>query len=213
MIELWGRRNAYNVQKVIWTVEELSIEYQHREVGSNEGDLDQAHFVELNPHRRIPVLIDNDQILWESNSISRYLARQYGDRLLPGDAFDQSRVERWMDWELTKLQPAFIALFWGYYRKTESERDQKVINQAMAVCQHTFNLLNNELSNSAYLVGDHFSLADITCGTCLYRYFNMGLTVEQPPAVMDWYHRLLTRPVMQKHIAVAFDELAGRSNY
>jgi glutathione S-transferase len=213
MIELWGRRNAYNVQKVIWTLEELSIEYQHRDVGSNDGDLDQLHFAELNPHRRIPVLIDNDQIIWESNSITRYLARQYGGRLLTGDAFEQSLVERWMDWELTKLQPAFIALFWGYYRKTESERDQTSIDQAMTDCQQHFNLLNDWLSNSVYLAGDYFSLADITCGVCLYRYFNMGLEVEQPSEVMNWYHRLLARPVMQKHIAITFDELDGRSNY
>jgi glutathione S-transferase len=213
MIELWGRSNAYNVQKVIWTLEELNIDYLHHDIGSNEGDLDRPEFVAFNPHRRVPVLIDNGNTLWESNSICRYLARQYGNHLLSGDAFDQSLIERWMDWELTKLGPTFMALFWGYYRKTETERDQKSIDQAKTNCQQHFNLLNNWLSSSTYLAGDTFSLADITCGVCLHRYFNMGLEVDQPPVVMDWYHRLLARPVMQKHIAVAFDELAGRSNY
>ena len=74
MIELWGRKNSYNVQKVLWTLAELNLEYSHHDVGSSEGELETAQFLAMNPHARIPVLVDNGSIIWESNSIVRYLS-------------------------------------------------------------------------------------------------------------------------------------------
>ena len=79
MIKLWGRKNAYNVQKVLWSLQELAIDFQHRDVGSHPGDLDTKEFRAINPHGRIPVIQDGDQIIWESNTIVRYLYRHYGD--------------------------------------------------------------------------------------------------------------------------------------
>ena len=77
MLELWGRKNAYNVQKVTWILAELKLEYVHHDVGSTVGDLESTEFLALNPHARIPVLRDGDAIIWESNSIVRYLAARY----------------------------------------------------------------------------------------------------------------------------------------
>ena len=72
MIELWGRKNSYNVQKILWLLAELKLDYQHHDIGSNAGDLDSPAFRQLNPHARIPVLVDQGQSIWESNTILRY---------------------------------------------------------------------------------------------------------------------------------------------
>ena len=131
MIELWGRKNAYNVQKVSWTLAELGFDYSHRDVGSHPGDLESPEFLNLNPHARIPVLVDNGEVVWESNSIVRYLAARYcRGELWPETPLARSRAERWMDWELSKLQEGFIALFWGYYRRPAVERDRPAIEAA-----------------------------------------------------------------------------------
>ena len=117
MLELWGRPNAYNVQKALWLLRELELEFELYPVGSVPGELDSAEFRALNPHGRIPVLRDGDDVVWESNTILRYLAARFGDAAMaPDAAFARSGIERWMDWELGKLQPDFIDLFWGYYR-------------------------------------------------------------------------------------------------
>ena len=131
MLELWGRKNAYNVQKVVWMLAELNFDYVHHDVGSKPGDLNSARFLAMNPHARIPVLSDGDAIIWESNSILRYLAARYAaETLWPEDALDRSRAERWMDWELCKLQPDFIDLFWGYYRSPPESRKHQAIAAA-----------------------------------------------------------------------------------
>ena len=214
MIELWGRSNAYNVQKPLWLLAELGLDFKHHDIGRNSGDLESADFLALNPRARVPVLRLGDAVVWESNSILRYLANQFeATEFYPTDHLPRSQVERWMDWELASLQPAFIDLFWGYYRTPAATRQQSLIDAAQQQCRVQFDLLDAHLAMQPYLAGDAFSLADIACGVCLFRYFNMGLEVEQPAQVMRWYRQLSQRDSFRHTITQPFDELEGRSNF
>jgi len=214
MLELWGRRNAYNVQKPLWLLAELGLEFNHHDIGSGRGDLDTPEFLAINPQARIPVLREGEAIVWESNSVLRYIANRFDAyAFYPQDALQRSQVERWMDWELASLQPAFIDLFWGYYRTPPGSRDSAGIEDARQRCQRCFAALERQLMNSPYLAGDAFSLADIACGVCLYRYFNMGFEVDNPTAVMGWYQRLSQRDAFRHTIMQPFDELKGRIEF
>jgi len=214
MIELWGRSNAYNVQKPLWLIAELELEFKHHDIGSSAGELEAPEFLKLNPQARIPVLQHGAAIVWESNSILRYLANSFAaSALYPEDPLQRSQVERWMDWELASLQPAFIDLFWGYYRTPPAGRDLKAIDTARRQCQLHFEALDRQLTTQAWLAGDYFSLADIACGVCLFRYFNMGLAVEEPPQVMRWYRHLSQRSAFRHTIMQPFDELEGRTEF
>jgi glutathione S-transferase len=214
VIEIWGRSNAYNVQKVLWTLAELQLEYTHHELGSSPGELDTPEFLALNPHARIPVLKQDDAIVWESNSIVRYLSARYSrDQLWPEDAFQRSCAERWMDWELAKLQPDFIELFWGYYRTPPEARDQHRIGIALMNCAAHFRQLDRQLEQQPYLAGEHFTMGDIPCAVSLYRYFEMGLDVDQPVHVMQWYRRLSQRSAFKETVMQPFDELKGRIEF
>ena len=214
MIELWGRSNAYNVQKPLWLFAELALEFKHHDIGSNAGELETPEFLKLNPLARIPVLQHGDGVISESNSILRYLANSFAAvALYPDEPLQRSLVERWMDWELASLQPAFIDLFWGYYRTSRDARNPQAINAALQQCQQHFEALDRHLTAQTWLAGDYFSLADIACGVCLFRYFNMGLAVEEPAQVMRWYRQLSQRTAFRHTIMQPFDELEGRSNF
>ena len=214
MLELWGRKNAYNVQKVLWMLAELGLEYRHHDLGSQSGDLHSEAYLAINPHARIPSLRDQGEVIWESNSILRYLAAEYsaGD-LWPQQALARSRAERWMDWELSKLQNDFIDLFWGYYRCPEKVRDLAVIEQARKRCDAHFRLLDAHFREHAYLAGERFTMAEIAVATCLYRYLHMGLNLQLPVRVADWYQRLTTRAAYRASIMVPFDELRAREEF
>ncbi len=214
MLELWGRKNAYNVQKVVWILGELELEYVHHDVGGTAGDLDSAAFLALNPHARIPVLRDRDAVIWESNSIVRYLAARYAaGTLWSEDALQRSCAERWMDWELCKLQPSFIALFWGYYRTAPKSRNQEAIVSARQRCAQHFEQLDRQLESRPYLAGESFTMADIPCAVCLYRYFHMGVDVDHPEHVQRWYERLSQRSAFANTVMTPFEELKGRLDY
>jgi len=213
-LKLWGRSSAFNVQKVLWLLGELSLSFEHQQAGGAHGGLEDQAFRGMNPHGRVPVLKDGNTIVWESHSILRYLAARCGaEALWPADPGARSLVDRWMDWSLASLQPAFMRLFWGYYRKPPEVWDRAGLRPALAECDRLFALLDGELAGRAYLAGEAFSLADIPAGTTLYRYFGMGLAVPRHPYVDAWYARLTARKAYQQAIMVPFEELRGRQDY
>ncbi len=212
---LWGRSNAFNVQKVLWALAELDLAYVHHEVGGAAGGLDRPEFLAMNPHGRVPVLQDGDHTVWESHSILRYLVATYPNRKLgwSESAAERSRADRWADWGQTTWQPDFMKLFWGFYRTPPDERNLEAVDRAKASCASHFALLDRELEQRPFLAGDTFTFGDIPVATSLYRYFEMGAGVEEPPHVMAWYRRLATRPAFQTKICVPFDELFGRLSF
>jgi glutathione S-transferase len=214
MIKIWGRRNAYNVQKVLWTLGELKISHQHIDAGGSTGGLDHPKFIEMNPNGRIPVLLDSDVTIWESNSIVRYLCATYSAGSLWAEApAERSLAERWMDWELASLQPVFLDLFWRYYRTPEPLRNQDAIQKASQRCEYLFSILDNHLGLHAFIAGDRFSMGDIPVATCLYRYFEMGLVTPAVPNIRRWYNDLAQRKAYRTHIMTPFDELFGRQSF
>ena len=212
MLKVWGRRNSFNVQKVMWLVGELGLRHEHIPAGGDFGRLGEPGFRALNPHGRVPVLEDDDLAVWESHAILRYLAARYGrPQFWSDDPAERSQVDRWMDWAQAELQPAFLdGIFWGYYRTPEAQRDWPAIRRSMALCARHLGTLEAVLATQPYVAGDRFSLADIPAGTSLFRYY--GLDIERPhlPHVAAWYERLQERPAYREHVMVPFADLRGR---
>jgi glutathione S-transferase len=214
MIKIWGRRSAYNVQKVLWTIGELDLPYEHINVGGSAGGLDQPEFLVMNPNGRIPVLVDDDVTIWESNSIIRYLCATYSrDYFWVESPAKRSLAECWMDWELATLQPDFLDLFWSFYRTPELLRNQEYILHSSERCKKHFVLLDAHLDAHAFLAGDEFTMGDIPVATSLYRYFEMGLPTPEIPNVRRWYSELSQRSAYREHIMTPFDELYGRQTF
>ena len=213
-IVLYGRHNSYNVQKVLWLLEELALEYQPIELGSQPGDTETDEFGCLNPMRKVPVLVDDDKAIWESNTILRYLVNQYGSgSWTPGDAYQRSLAERWMDWSQSQFQPAFNDVFWGYYRTPENLRDMDAVNRNRLVCEACFVQLDDQLDGKRFLLGEELSLADITTGVFLYRLCEIDLKVSLPKNVESWYRRLQKLSGYRKWVMSDFSSLFGRLAY
>jgi len=78
MLTVWGRRSSFNLQKVMWLVGELELPHKHIPAGGDFRLNDTPEFLAMNPHGRVPVIDDNGTIVWESQTILRYLAAKYG---------------------------------------------------------------------------------------------------------------------------------------
>lgn len=216
MLQVWGRRSSFNVQKVMWLVGELGLPHEHIPAGGAFGLKDTPEFRAMNPHGRVPVIRDCDgTVVWESHSILRYLAARYGGpEFWSDDPARRSQVDRWMDWSQTTLQPEFLTgVFWGFYRTPEAQRDVKAIERNVALCAQYFQLLNQVLSEQDFLAGQHLTLADIPAGTNLYRYFNLDIPRPDIPHVEAWYRRLQMSPAYRQHVMIPFDDLFGRLDY
>ncbi|ROQ01807.1 glutathione S-transferase [Stella humosa] len=211
---LWGRRNSFNLQKVAWLLDELSLPHDHIEAGGAFGGLDAPSFRAMNPHGKVPVLRDGDVVLWESHTILRYLAASHGGPdLWPAAPGTRALADRWMDWSQATLQPAFMDLFWGWYRTPEPLRDAARIADAQRRCEDHYGLLDRELTGRPWLAGDRFTLADIPAGTSLYRWYEMDRPRPELPHLAAWYARLAARPAYRRHVMRPFGELWGRADY
>jgi glutathione S-transferase len=111
-LKLWGRPTSGRTQKVLWTLEEIGLEFDfilasatmgpggHVSKGNMPfGIVDTPEYRTLNPNGRVPTIDDNGFVLWESNSIVRYLAMQYApDLLYASDTRTFASASRWLDW-------------------------------------------------------------------------------------------------------------------
>ncbi len=214
MLRVWGRRSSFNVQKVLWAIGELGIPYEHTDAGGSFGGLDTPEFLALNPHGRVPVVVDKGLAIWESHTILRYLAAQYGPgSLWPEQPDQRSLADRWIDWTATKLQPDFMRVFWGYFRTPEGQRDSNLVREALDQCEIDYGILDKQLSKHSFLGGATLTMGDIPAGATLYRYFEMGIDVPKPKNVIAWYERLAERPSYRQHVMVPFEELRGRLEF
>ena len=215
MLTVYGRKSAFNLQKVMWLIGELGLAHEHVELGGAFGGLDDPDFRALNPHGRVPVVVDDGFPIWESHSILRYLAARYGGSVLwSDDPAERSLAERWMDWSQTTLQPDFLnGVFWGFYRTPEGQRDMAAVTDKMERTAQHLTHLDSVLADRRYLLGETLSLADIPAGTCLYRYYNLPIERPELPNVERWYASLTERPAYREHVMVPFDEIYGRLDF
>ncbi len=156
MLELIGKATSINVRKVLWTLDELGLEYRRRDIGEGVEDVDAGQWRALNPNGLVPVLREGDFVLWESNTICRYLAgRAARMDLLPAEPRARARVEQWMDWQATGLNDAWRYAFMARVRQSPLHKDPDAIERSIASwSQHMAVLDQQPAATGAYVAGD-----------------------------------------------------------
>ena len=201
MLRILGRPNSYNTQKVLWLLDELGTPFDLDLAGLEHGVNHTPEYNKLNPNELVPTLIEGDLVLWESNSILRYLAAKHG-RFLPADLQDRARGDRWLDWALTTLSPSITPAFWGLIRSKPEDRDSVRIEEAVKKTNHAMTILDRYLGETPYVGGKEFSIGDIPIGILTYRFFSLPIERHRLPHLEAWYKRLGERPVYRKRIMI-----------
>lgn len=201
MLEILGRSASINVRKVLWTCAELDLEYRHEQWGSGDLSLQDPAFLRLNPNGLVPVIRDGDFVLWESNSICRYLAaKARRTDLLPDQPGARGIVEQWMDWQATELNNAWRYAFMALVRKSPVHADASAIEASIRGWNRHMTILDAALERTgAFVAGATFTLADVVLGLSTHRWF---MTPMQRPAlasVAAYYDRLGQRAGFRSH--------------
>ena len=181
MLKVWGRRSSFNVQKVMWLIGELELPHEHIDAGGSFGGLDTPAFLAMNPHGRVPVVADGDAVVWESHTILRYLAARHGVGRFWSDDPASADAGRGLDGLVANLAAAGFSqrcvLGILSHARGEAEHDRRSTPPSQGA-QDISASSTGCSKGEAFMLGETLSLADITAGTSLYRYFE--LEIERP---------------------------------
>ena len=203
-LTIWGRANSVNVQKVLWCLRELALAYARIDAGMAFGRNRDPDYLAMNPNGRVPTLVDGDFVLWESNSIMRYLALAYGkgSPIYPDAPKRRTSVDRWLDWTLSTMQPVDRPVFWALVRTPVEDRDMVAIQKDADAEAVQWRIVDNQLATRRFIEGDDFTLADIALGAYARRWFGVeGVAKPQLAHLERWFAQFATRPGFQKFIA------------
>ncbi|WP_287906968.1 glutathione S-transferase [Acinetobacter sp.] len=195
MIKILGRTDSINVRKLLWLCDELNIAYEREDWGRGFQSPQTPEFVKLNPNATIPVLIDDDFVLWQSNTIIRYLANQYGGQhLYPLDARQRAEVDQWIDWQGIELNNSWTYALMHLVRHSPKHQDLEYVEQSIQAWTKHMHILDQQLEKTgAYVAGEKFSLADIVIGLSVQRWYLTPFEKIDFPNVKTYYQRLSQR--------------------
>jgi glutathione S-transferase len=203
VIKVWGRNTSANVQKVMWAVGEIGLPHERIDVGGPFGKNREPAYLAMNPNGLVPTLEEEDGfLLWESNSIVRYLAAKHRAGVLePADPRARARAQAWMDWQLSVLGPAITPGFVGLIRTPPEKRDYGAIETSKKKTTEAIAILDAELAKSAFVAGDAFSYGDIPPAVMANRYRQL---VPERPAFRNferWFAAIAARPGFRDQVA------------
>ena len=189
MYKLLGRATSGNVQKVIFLFKEMKLPFERADYGRQFENTTTPAYLAMNPTQKVPTLVDGDLSVWESHTILRYVAAKEKSALLPADLGARTQVERWMDWLLAALNPAYLGGFRDA-KKPQAEHAPDTVKNLVA----ELTILEKQLAKSPWVAGADFSLADIALGPIVKRCVAFPFDLPAMPHIAAWLTKLSGRP-------------------
>ncbi len=158
-MRIYGDINSGNCLKVKWVCDALRLPHSWIDVDTLKRETRTAQFLKLNSAGQVPAVeFDDGRTLAESNAIIRYLAR--GSDLIPADAFAAAKMDEWLFWEQYSHEPyvAVCRFHMRYLGRPASDLDPDKVKRGYAALAR----MEHQLAATRFLVGDGFSLADVS---------------------------------------------------
>jgi glutathione S-transferase len=196
-MKVLGRKSSGNVQKVLFLLEELKQPYEREDYGRQFNNTQTPDYLSKNPNAKVPTLVDGSLVIWESNTILRYVASKAKSNLYPADAAKRTHVERWMDWQLASLNNPYLAMFREAKlepakRSADFAAQEKDLGAQLAILDKTM---------GKWAAGEEMTLADICLAPIVYRCLRFGVQLPELPNVKKWDATISGRDAFKKATA------------
>ncbi len=196
-MKLLGRKTSGNVQKVMFLFEELKMPYEREDYGRQFNNTQTADYLAKNPNAKVPTLLDGELVIWESNTILRYVAAKAKSPLYPTDPAKRTHVERWMDWQLSALNNPYLAMF----REAKLEPEKRGADFAAQQKDLGAQLSILDKTMGRHVAGSEFSIADISLAPIVARCLRFGVELPSLPNVKRWDAEMQSREAFKKATA------------
>jgi glutathione S-transferase len=191
MIRVFHREHAGRPLRVAWTLEELGHPYDIEVMTYEEGR--SAEHVARHPLARVPVIEDDDGVVFESAAICIHLADLHPDVGLmpPLGTHERALAYQWSIFAPAELEPPLIEA--AIFATAQPERAEKARNRFAAAAE----AVGKSLGGDEYLVGDRFTVADVLISSALGFTSRAGFPAVLGPTLTDYVARLQERPAYQ----------------
>lgn len=195
-LEIYCMANQDRSDRVRWLIEELELPYKNHYLKRKAGDMNSPDYRKLNPMGRVPTLVDQEQVVFESGAICLYLADKYQSHkvLAPSlNSPERAHYLQWMVWSVASLECVIARMF--THVNTEAQK-QETHQFTKEQCEIFKLALNPILEKQEYILKSGFSAADIMLAAVIPGAWDY--LVEPNPAIKAYMERLMKRPAAIK---------------
>jgi glutathione S-transferase len=192
--------DVLNPRKVCALARHLALPVEFVHVNLGKGDHKTPAFLAMNPNAKVPVLVDGDLVLWESNAILCYLARKAGSDLWPADE-RQFEVLRWLMWDATEFAPKAGTLYFEHVIKSRfgmGGPDPAEVQKATEGFLRFAAVLEAHLQGRRYLLGEALSVADFAVAITLPYAQQANLPLQDFPEIRRWHAQMNALPAWRE---------------
>jgi glutathione S-transferase len=177
--------------RVLWVAMELGLDHEHLPIEIGDAGARSPEFLAINPNGRLPVIVDDGFVLFESLAITLYLAKKHG-KLYPATLQGEAKAWQWSFWAIAEVDRGVNIWSLHAMRLPPAERNAALREEALKVIAAPFQVLDAALVKTPYLLGDDFTVADLNVAAVISRAIDMDLSVR--PHLKAWLTRCLERP-------------------
>ena len=201
----WPTPNGHKVHIML---EECGLAYRAIAVDIGAGDQFKPDFLAISPNNKIPAIVDADgpdgqpMSLFESGAILLYLAGKTGQFLGNTDR-EKYQTLQWLMFQMGGLGPMLGQAH--HFRIYAPEKISYAIERYTNEAKRLYGVLDRQLSKTAYLAGDHYTIADIAVFPWTRSFANQGIDWADYPHAKRWFDEISARPAVQRGVAVLAD--------
>lgn len=194
MLTVYGCANTRS-SRVLWALEEAGAEYEYVAVDLRAGAGWKPEYLALNPGGKVPTLVDGELVLTESAAICTYIGDRFpASRLTPPvGSPERAHYDQWCYFVLSELEQPLWTMAKHLFALPERRRVPAVLDTARWEFAMAAKVLAAGLGQREFIVGDHFTAADILIGHTLTWALAFELPLEQGH-LKTYVEHLLARP-------------------
>lgn len=194
MLKIYGipRSRAF---RTLWMAKELGLEYENIAIKPTASDTRTPDYLAINPNGHIPAIDDEGVVLWESMAINLYLAKKHSrGSLYPVRFEDEARAWQWSFWGMTEVERPVLTAMFHRALLPEDKRDAALADQCEKELGRPLRVLDAACAASPYLLGEHFTVADLNVASILSWARPARIDLSGVPKMADWFRRCAERP-------------------
>ena len=212
-MKLYGNDFSPNSTKVRFAANAIGIAYEFQTVDLAGGEQRTEAFRKIAPVGRIPVLVDGDFVIFESNTIMRYLAQKTESPLYPKDIKKRCLVDQWLDFSAIHMSAgAMSKIFFNtiVYKFINGTKDENSLKEGRQFLTNYLGIIEMQLSKGPYVSGAEMSLADLSVLAILDPCEVVEVDLAAFAKVVAWRKKLQAQPFYQK-VYPSFAEFLGKA--